>query len=469
MEKIISKIYEIIKRTDNLIELEESVRTYMYEVFASLLGDVFTQLDQVIKIQKQEEGWTVIRADEKTVQFTFGSVTFRHTSMRDGKGNCRHPFDKWLGLRKHQRHSPLVEVKVAEMASETDYREVARVLKEWTAVHLSHTTVGSVVRRVGEAQAQADKEMVSELEEAASLPEGKKVDFLYAEADGVFVRGTEKKKSHEVHHAIIHEGWDKNGKRVSLRNPKVIMTTQATEGFWKEVQAFTAHHYSLEDTQIVSNSDGGAGYTAEKFQEAFSQSKYSVLNQLDPYHISQALNRAFGGGKNEYKDGVKKAIKEHHLDNFKLWVDTYESTLEDEKKIEKLEGFCTYITHNWERIFDWREKVENPPEDARSLGAMESNQRHISFRMKKRGMHWSKEGAEGMVKIIQGILNRTLREVYLEHQKRSKRKQRHVKQVVRLAELLRQPTRPSIGAKQGSISLYTAHSSAIGNLMKSFH
>lgn len=469
MEKIISKIYEIIKRTDNLIELEESVRTYMYEVFASLLGDVFTQLDQVIKIQKQEEGWTVIRADEKTVQFTFGSVTFRHTSMRDGKGNCRHPFDEWLGLRKHQRHSPLVEVKVAEMASETDYREVARVLKEWTAVHLSHTTVGSVVRRVGEAQAQADKEMVSELEEAASLPEGKKVDFLYAEADGVFVRGTEKKKSHEVHHAIIHEGWDKNGKRVSLRNPKVIMTTQATEGFWKEVQAFTAHHYSLEDTQIVSNSDGGAGYTAEKFQEAFSQSKYSVLNQLDPYHISQALNRAFGGGKNEYKDGVKKAIKEHHLDNFKLWVDTYESTLEDEKKIEKLEGFCTYITHNWERIFDWREKVENPPEDARSLGAMESNQRHISFRMKKRGMHWSKEGAEGMVKIIQGILNRTLREVYLEHQKRSKRKQRHVKQVVRLAELLRQPTRPSIGAKQGSISLYTAHSSAIGNLMKSFH
>src|SRR5690606_33681470 len=115
-------------------------------------GDVFTQLDQVIKIQKQEEGWTVIRADEKTVQFTFGSVTFRHTSMRDGKGNCRHPFDEWLGLRKHQRHSPLVEVKVAEMASETDYREVARVLKEWTAVHLSHTTVGSVVRRVGEAQ-----------------------------------------------------------------------------------------------------------------------------------------------------------------------------------------------------------------------------------------------------------------------------------------------------------------------------
>lgn len=468
MEKIISKLYQIIKSTNSLIELEENVKIYMHEIFSSLLGETFTQLDQVIKEQKQAEGWTVIRDDEKTVQFTFGGVTFRHTSMRDKKGNCRHPFDEWLGLRKYQRHSALVEVKVAEMASETDYREAARVLKEWTSVDISHTTVGSIVKRVGKAQAEADKEMVVELDEADFLPEGKKVDFLYAEADGVFVRGTKKKKSLEVHHAVVHEGWDKSGKRVSLRKPKVIMTTQPTAEFWKEVQAFTAHKYSLEDTQVVSNSDGGAGYTAERFQEAFSQSKYPVLNQLDPYHVSQALNRAFGGGKNPFKEGVKKALKEHNQADFKLWVDTFESTLEDHKNVEKIESFRKYMTHNWERIFDWREKVENPPEDARSLGAMESNQRHVSFRMKKRGMHWSKEGGEGMVKVIQGILNGTLREVYLKHQKRSERQQRHVKHTVRMAQILRQPTRPSIGVKQGSISLYVAHSTARGQLLKSF-
>ncbi|MEQ6378663.1 ISLre2 family transposase [Bacillaceae bacterium S4-13-56] len=468
MEKIISNLYQLIKSTGNLIELEESVRMYMYEVFASLLGDVFTQLNQVIKEQKQEVGWTVRRDDWKTVQFTFGSVTFRHTLMWDENGDSHHPFDQWLGLRKHQRHSPLVEVKVAEMASETDYRETARVLKEWTAVNISHTTVGSLVKRVGEAQAEADGAMVIELDEADSLPQGKKLDFLYAEADGVFVRGTQKKKSLEVRHAVVHEGWDKNGKRVSLRNPKVIMTTQPTAEFWKEVQSFTAHQYSLEDTQIVTNSDGGAGYTAEKFQEAFSQSKYPVLNQLDPYHVSQALNRALGAGKSEFKDGIKKALKEHNEDDFKLWIDTYESNLEEERSVEKLEAFRTYIEHNWERIFDWRTKVKNPPEGARSLGAMESNQRHISFRMKKRGMHWSTAGGEGMVKVIQGILNGTLRDVYLKHQERSKRKKRNVKQTVRLAQILRQPTRPSIGAKQGSISLYVAHSTAVGKLLKSF-
>ncbi|MBT2218671.1 ISLre2 family transposase [Virgibacillus dakarensis] len=468
MGNIISNINELIKNTGNLIELEESIRLFMYEVFASVLGEVFTRLNQVINENKQAMGWIVKREDWKTVQFTFGAVRFRHTLMADENGDSHYPFDEWLGLRKSQRHSPLVEVKVAELASESTYRETARVLKEWTAVNLSHTTVGNIVRRVGKAQAQADEEMVTELDEAASLPEGKKVEYLYAEADGVFVRGKEKKKSLEVRHAVVHEGWERNGKRVALREPKVIMTTQSTPDFWKEVQALTAHCYSLEDTQVVTNSDGGLGYTAEKFQEAFSQSNLPVLNQLDHYHVSQALNRALGGGQSEYKDGIKKALKDHNLDDFMLWLDTYESTLDDAKRIEKVKAFRTYITNNWERIFDWREVVENPPKGARSLGAMESNQRHISFRMKKRGMHWSSEGGEAMVKVKQGILNQTLRNVYVKHQHRSARKQREVKRIVRMSEILRNPTRPSVGVKQGAIGLYTAHSTAMGHLVKSF-
>lgn len=468
METIISRLYALIKETNNLVDLEESIRLYMYEVFASQMGEVFTQINKVIKAEKQKLGWTVEREDWKTVQFTFGAVRFRHTLMHDLKGDSHYPFDEWAGLRKSQRYSPLTEVKVAELASESTYRASVQTLKEWTPVTMSHQTVGSIVKRVGDAQSQADVEMAAELEEAASLPEGKEVDYLYTEADGVFVRSTKKKKSHEVRHAIMHEGWVKNGKRVSLSNQHVIMTTKPTDDFWKEVQSYAAHGYSLENTQVVTNSDGGQGYTAERFQEAFSQSRYPVLNQLDAYHVAQALNRALGGEKSEFKDGIRKALKQHDWQQFILWLDTYESTLENAKQVEKVNGFRTYIQHNWDRIFDWREKVEDPPEDARGLGAMESNQRRVSFRMKRRGMHWSAEGSEAMVKVKQGILNNTLRDVYLTSQKRSARKQRDVEKTVRMTEYLNQPTRPSIGAKEGSISLYTAHSSAIGNLMKSF-
>src|SRR5699024_11296825 len=122
----------------------------------------------------------------------------------------------------------------------------------------------------------------------------------------------------------------------------------------------------------------------------------------------------------------------------------------------------------WFRTLIMYKRVINHPEKARNLLAMKSNQRHVTYRMKKRGMHWSPEGAEAMVKLKQGIINGTLREVYLEKLKRSVRKQREVKKIVRMSSYLHQPTRPSIGVKQGSISVCAPHSSAIGKLAKSF-
>lgn len=467
MEFIISRIYKLLKETDNLIEFEEQIQLLMYETFTSLVGDVFNQLNKVIKEQKQVDGWTVSRNDEKGITCTFGEVRFKRTLMQDEEGNPRYPLDEWLGFRKHQRHSPLVEVKVAELASKSDYRESARILKEWTAVDISHTTVGTMLKRVGEAQSVEDEKVVEDLAQSDTLPEAKKVDILYAEADGVFVRSTAKKKHIEVAHSIMYEGWEKNGNRVALKNRKVLMTTKPIDAFWGEVQASAANTYSLEYAQIVSNSDGGAGYSNERFKETFSQSSLPTLHQLDAFHVEQAIGRTFGYKSNEFKRNTKKAIEAKDLNVFKLWVDTYESMLEDEKKIEKIDKFRTYILNHWEFIGDWRERTGNAPEGARRLGAMESNQRHISFRMKKRGMHWSKEGAEAMVKVKQGILNGTIRDVYLSAQNRSERKQRQFKKTVRLSSILSQKTRPSIGAKKGSIAVHTAHSSAVGRLFKS--
>lgn len=116
----------------------------------------------------------------------------------------------------------------------------------------------------------------------------------------------------------MYEGWNRNGKRVSLKNPKVVMTTKSIDDFWKEVQTKAAHEYSLKNTQIVSNSDGGPGYSAERFQEAFSQSRFPLLHQLDEYHIQQAINRTFGYKKNKWKDKIRKALKEFNLDDFVL-------------------------------------------------------------------------------------------------------------------------------------------------------
>ncbi|WP_177186231.1 UPF0236 family transposase-like protein, partial [Pisciglobus halotolerans] len=141
MDKIITKLYEIIKESSDLIRTEELIQLYMYDLFAELVGDIFSHINQVIKEQKQSDGWKVKREDWKTVQFVFGPVRYRRTLMVDQENQNHYPLDEWLGIRNYQRHSPLVEVKVAELASKCTYRDTAELLKEWTAITISHQTV----------------------------------------------------------------------------------------------------------------------------------------------------------------------------------------------------------------------------------------------------------------------------------------------------------------------------------------
>src|SRR5690606_3328456 len=58
--------------------------------------------------------------------------------------------------------------------------------------------------------------------------------------------------------------------------------------------------------------------------------------------IQQAVNRTFGYKQSDWKDKTKEALKEHNLDEFTLNLDTYESTLETEKAIKKVNEFRTY-------------------------------------------------------------------------------------------------------------------------------
>ena len=468
MEKIISDIYEILKSSSNPIELEQTIQAFMWQLISEAMEIILDQINQTIKEEKQKQGWKVKRNDARTIQYVFGPVQYKRTLMEDPTGENHYPLDEWLGIKSYQRYSPLVEVQVAELASDATYRDTAKFIEAWTPVELSHQTVKTVVEKVGKIQAQYDQALVEDLEDSAVLPEGRQVDYFYAEADGVYVRGTEKGKKVEIHHAITYEGWERNGKRVSLKTPKTILTTGSISKFWEEVQTLTANNYSLENTRIITNSDGGAGYTAEKFQTAFAQSKYPVINQLDAYHITQSLNRTFGMQDKQFKPEVRKAIQAKDLEAFDLWVTTFESTLKEDKEIEKLKEFRSYITNNWSRIFDWRKEVEGAPADARGLGAMESNQRRITFRMKKRGMHWSMAGCEAMVKVKQGIFNETLRSSYLGHIHRTTRQRRIDKKVIRLSTLLNSKPKPSIGAKQGSIPVNAASSSPMGQLSKAF-
>lgn len=76
MENIISKLYELIKDTTNLVEMEERAQILMYEFFALLMGRVFSELNDAIVKQRIEEEWKAEVTDPRSIQFMFGAVTF---------------------------------------------------------------------------------------------------------------------------------------------------------------------------------------------------------------------------------------------------------------------------------------------------------------------------------------------------------------------------------------------------------
>lgn len=67
---------------------------------------------------------------------------------------------------------------------------------------------------------------------------------------------------------------------------------------------------------------------------------------MDAYHITQGLNRTFGMNEKIFKPKVRQAINEKDFESFQCWMDTFESTLEFDSEIKKLNMFYTYIQKN---------------------------------------------------------------------------------------------------------------------------
>lgn len=363
------------------------------------------------------------------------------------------------------RYSPHVEYETATLASRMTCREVVKTLATWTQVQMSHTTVMHCVRAVGEAQEKQDQDLV--IQSANGELNGERQPaFLFAEADGTFVRGLKKRQHIEIKHFILYEGWVKNGKRRLLKQPYAVMTSKGLDTFWEQVGAVVEQRYRLWQTQVVANSDGGVGYNEAHFKDVFCGTHKRIWVQLDAFHVAQSLTRSLHGDK-LWITRIQQAIQRKDRSKVILLLDTYESTLDEKERVEQVEKTKQYLIQHWDRLFDWRKGVaeEDLPKYAGRMGAMESNQRHLTFRMKKRGMHWG-ESEEGMVKVIQGIRNGTLKAAYLSSFIPSKCVQRIMKKTIRIASLLKEPAVPSIGAHHGRIGYNASSSSAVGKLHK---
>ena len=160
--------------------------------------------------------------------------------------------------------------------------------------------------------------------------------------------------------------------------------------FWQGFSLSLTKKYDLSRIgKVIVGGDGA--FWVKRGAELFGG-----LYELDRFHLKRALHRGLANDPlvaEIYESCIRGEIDE--VD--RLLTETQEKAAGDKaKEIMKLRG---YLMDNCYGLRDYRLEVDG--DGLRGLGAIEGNvDKLIVDRMKKRGMSWSKRGADRMARLI---------------------------------------------------------------------
>ena len=399
MDFIVSEFINLIKRCSNGLALEKEIWRRGIELQCRAFAQALETYDAEMARQyagKQE----VLRIDRRTVLCMFGTVTFSRRLVRREGGKPFYPLDNILGLSPYQRYSPLLLYSVTKVAAGSVYRAATEAVNTLTPLDISHQTVGRIVRTVGDKYAQHEKAQANSAfcsEESLEKPK-----YLFIEGDGVLMKA-QPKGSVEMHRFQVATVVKQIGKRRILTGFRVFA------GFDRKhvlelLEAYLGNHYDLSQCIVLSNSDGGSGYTKDVFDELAAGSQRHE-HFRDQYHVNEKIRQRLGWvRKRGMVDRLHHKVWKHNLEDVRCCLDMLEretSNADEEENVRKLRA---YLGRNWEYLTSlaMREGLE---EYQKGLGTCESNHRTYTCQIKKQGRRWSKDGGLAMVKVISGLKN----------------------------------------------------------------
>lgn len=338
-------------------------------------------------------GYRCLNRSERTVLFTFGEVTFSRTRWYKN-GKCRVPVDEKLGLERHGRYSKELLYQIAKLATMTSYRQVVAIIEMTYHIIITKDTVTRAVKLAG--QLLEEKKDYRFYEESAA-PEKLKADTIYVEGDGLHLKIKENQQSMELSRFVIHTGSEKVGKnRYRLLHKKEITSTKNSEAR-KQVLDYIYNHFEISDqTILITNSDGGKGYTPYVFKELAKALRVKRHEHFwDSYHLNKDIKRLGLKYGSEMSELLFKAIKGHDKGQLRLAFDTMEA-LTPEGEDEWLDSYRKKFVKNFQYTLSPMDRGLS----TQGIGIMESQHRKISYRMKHRGMYWTRFGANSVAQMI---------------------------------------------------------------------
>ncbi|GBG94890.1 hypothetical protein LFYK43_13490 [Ligilactobacillus salitolerans] len=425
-----------------------------------------TQLDDELAQEKSQN--LIHQKKQRTILTAFGEISYvrRYYRTPAGKENF-FALDRFLGFEGRQRVTPLLKYLVAKASPGMTNRHEAEVFSLLTPVTLSHQAVNQIVHVTG-AQIKAQKEseavQAQDAIETSQLTKRRQVPYLVVTGDALLFKECGNLVRHgSLHRVTVHEGSQKllkrDGQPVKQRkeliNAKTFSGTDREAVFW-QADMYLHAHYDLRETVVITNSDNGSGYTADKF-ERFGSGAKQWIHQLDHFHVRRKLEERLSQSHPELIQKLLRAVfRDYSWKDVELVLTTIDSQLSTDPsgnylaraEINKL---AEYLNRNWSSLEPlwWNGKLHNPG----GLGTSESGHRRYSYRLKGHGKYWSAQGAEAQALIIDCDKNNNL-EYYLGLPQVALKRDKWSYDGKFILKLLRQPQRlsePHVGVTVGKV------------------
>ncbi|HEP2676612.1 TPA: ISLre2 family transposase [Streptococcus pyogenes] len=354
------------------------------------------QYDEQMRPIMKARGYTYIQSMERTVAFvSVGEVRFKRRRYRKN-GEWSTPVDEALGLKKNSRYSEEMIQMIAKCALEMSYAKTAKLISEIYGISLSSTTVNKVIREYHDViEQQKDYRFFKE-----NNSQKRHVPVIYIEGDGVMLKakkGDLNSRRVDLSHFVVHEGVKKGrGKRLDLKQKHEVISFSSKEARRKVLDYLSETYEITKDTLLITNSDGGHGYTPYVFKELAKALKVKRHEHFyDGYHVTQMLKQAF---KSSGKDLLEQSFKAIHTHDKQELREVFEQAERLNKEVID-EGFLS-IKNKLLNNFQYTKPAHLRGLEKRGIGVMESQHRKITYRMKRRGMYWTKNGIETISQLI---------------------------------------------------------------------
>ncbi len=348
--------------------------------------------------------------EERTLLTAAGPVTFRRRRFSDeAEERSFLLFDMRVGLAPYQRTTAAAERLLAETAAEASYAQSARFLERlWGGGEgPSPMKVWTATQRVGGELRERAEALHRAVFVDGELPgwECPAPEFVGVEADSTFLPvWRDRDRDTEVFVGISYTGKEVLHGRRRLKGRAVSVGLSGAARFGREFFASTQERQNVVEAESgVFISDGDSRLRAIQ-EEHFPQ----LVRQADRAHVTRRVREAYG---RERQGQASESLR--RLDEGKV-EEVCRALRRDARRwrsrAEKLEEAAGYLERLGEDLYAARRLRESGapvPEHMEGSGGIE---RQIGVlvaqRMKRRGMSWTRRGAENLLAVRQELLDR---------------------------------------------------------------